>query len=85
MSYLLEQIMESIYKCIAGGFHRKTKKAVFPAQCRHQSARKHLENVMEIAYTEKYAVSVLARVTYSLRLFREITAICSGFSQLLPL
>lgn len=40
---------------------------------------------MEIAYTEKYAVSVLARVTYSFRLFREITIICCGFSQMLSL
>lgn len=83
MSYLLEQIMESIYKCTATGFHGKTKKAVFPARWGCQSAPKPSENVIEIAYTEKYAVSVLARLTYSFRLFGEITVICSGFSQLL--
>jgi hypothetical protein len=40
---------------------------------------------MEIAQIEKYAVSILARLTYSFRLFGEITVICSDFSQLLSL
>lgn len=40
---------------------------------------------MDVAYTEKYAVSVLARVTYSFRLFREISIICNGFIRTLAL
>lgn len=28
MTYLLEQIMEPIYKCLARSLHRKTKKAL---------------------------------------------------------
>ena len=76
-------VMEFIHKCITRGFHRKTKEVVSPAQCRCQSARKYSENKMEIAYTEKNAVSLLAWVTYSFRLFRDITVIYGGFSQLL--
>lgn len=40
---------------------------------------------MEIASAEKCAVSVLARLTYSFKPFREITVICGDFSQLLSL
>lgn len=63
----------------------ENKKELLPLPVQMPLSTQARRNVMEIASAEKCAVSGLARLTYSFKLFREITVIYSDFSQLLSL
>ena len=63
----------------------ENKKELFSLPVQMPLSTRAQRNGMEIESAEKCAVSVLARLTYSFKLFREITVICGDFSQLLSL